>query len=82
MTLEDATQTIGRPKTHGDKSGPKADKAGRPATLRISVFKRITPHSALLRRAGALQRTTQSPDTVSYCSTAAGFDAANWPTLT
>jgi hypothetical protein len=48
MTLEDATQTIGRPKTHGDKSGPKADKAGRPATLRISVFKKSIRFAAVV----------------------------------
>jgi hypothetical protein len=48
MTLEDATQTIGRPKTHGDKSGMLSSKAGRPATLRISVFQKITPHSACI----------------------------------
>jgi outer membrane lipoprotein carrier protein len=34
--------TIGRPTTHGDKSGPKADKPGRPTTTGTSVFCSLT----------------------------------------
>jgi len=66
---EDTTQTIGRPKTHGDKSGMLSSKAGRPATLRISVFKfNPTQHASPRWRTSSRGLQLTSPPSSACCA--------------